>query len=220
MADADWPSNKVRHVFGPTETFKAIVENGPEFDFDAPLMPGEVDMSFDYNGSICVFPIRVIPPSGVVGHWRANDLGCSGSDIGAGFFADVQVLPTYVSFKDLEIMEDVASVSSRWGCFEDLLSYPHDQFAHTPARGALQHVEIGDINMIKGYDHVRTTFRSLPLSNGGCTVNIPVKWGINGGPYAHDCCIVPQSVSIQTDGTVIVSKFGITARRKPNEPYQ
>jgi len=55
---------------------------------------------------------------------------------------------------------------------------------------------------------------------GGCTVNIAVKWGIIGGPYGHDCCIVPQSVSVQTDGTVTVSKFGITARRKPNEPYQ
>ena len=177
-------------------------------------------MSFDYNGSTCTFPIRVIPPNGVAGLWRANDLECSGSDIGAGFFADVQILPTHVSFNGLEIMEEEAGVSSRWGCFENLLHYPHELFAHTPARGALRHIEIGDMNMIKGHDHVRTTFGYLPLSNGGCTVNIPVKWGISGGPYGHDCCIVPQSVSVQTDGTVTVSKFGITARRKPNEPYQ
>ena len=30
-ADANWPSNKIRHVFGPLETFKAIIDNGPEF---------------------------------------------------------------------------------------------------------------------------------------------------------------------------------------------
>ena len=109
---------------------------------------------------------------------------------------------------------------SRWGCFLDLLGYPHELFAHTPARGALQPMKILDGNMMEGYDHVRTRFESLPLSDGGCTVNIPVKWGISGGPHAHDCCIVPQSVSVQTDGTVTVSKFGITARRRPNEPYQ
>ena len=131
-----------------------------------------------------------------------------------------QVLPTCVSFKYLEIMEEEVGVSIRWGCFDNLLLYPHELFAHTPARGALRHIDIDDMNMIKGYDHVRTTFGALPLSNGGCTVNIPVKWGINGGPYVHDCCIVPQSVSVQTDGTVTVSKFGITARRKPNEDYQ
>ena len=220
VADALWPSNRVRHVFGPMETFKAILENGTEFPFNTPIAPGVVDMSFDYNGSTCVFPIRVIPPSGVVGYWRANDLECSGSDIGAGFFADVQVLPTYVSFKDLEIMEDVAPVANRWGCFGDLLSYPHEQFAHTEENGALRVSEILEMNMIKRFDHVRTRLGSLPSSDGGCTVNIPVKWGIKGGPHMHDCCTVPQSVSVQTDGTVTVSKFGITARRKPNEPYQ
>ena len=49
-ADANWPSNKVRHFFGPLETFKAIIENGPKFPFNAPLTPCEYNMSFDYNG--------------------------------------------------------------------------------------------------------------------------------------------------------------------------
>ena len=50
-ADALWPSNRVRHVFGPQETFKVIVENGQTFGFTAPLTPGDSSVSFDYHGS-------------------------------------------------------------------------------------------------------------------------------------------------------------------------
>ena len=219
-AKADWPSNKVRHVFGPTEKLDAVVENGQKFGFDAPLTPGVVDMSFDYNGSTCTFPIRVIPPNGIAGTLRAYDGDCGSSRIGAGFTAYLQVLPTYVSFKDLEIMEDEAGVSSRWGCFENLIRYPHDQFAHTTARGARNPLSIGEENMVDGYDHARTDFGELPSQDGGCAVNIPLKWGISGGPYSYDAGHVLQAVQVLTDGTVIVSKFGITARRKPNEDYQ
>ena len=51
-------------------------------------------------------------------------------------------------------------------------------------------------------------------------MNIPLKWGVDGGPYTHDAGHVVQTVSVQTNGTVSVSKFGITARRKPDEDYQ
>ena len=54
----------------------------------------------------------------------------------------------------------------------------------------------------------------------GYHMNIPLKWGVDGGPYTHDAGHVVQTVSVQTNGTVSVSKFGITARRKPNEDYQ
>ena len=56
--------------------------------------------------------------------------------------------------------------------------------------------------------------------DGGYHMNIPLKWGIDGGPYTHDAGHVVQTVSVQTNGTVSVSKFGITARRKPNEDCQ
>ena len=92
-ADANWPSNKVRHFFGPLETFKAIIENGPSFDFDAPLTPGESIMSFNYNGSTCTFPIRVVAPKGIAGTKVINDGECIGDVIGAGFRAQMQVLP-------------------------------------------------------------------------------------------------------------------------------
>ena len=219
-ADANWPSNKVRHFFGPLETFKAIIENGPKFPFNAPLTPGEYNMSFDYNGSTCTFPIRVIAPRGVAGTLRAYDDSCSGSVIGAGFTAYLQALPTFVSLNGLEIMEDEAGVSSRWGCFNDLLSYPHDQFAHTPARGAGRHFHVRGENKLESYDHVQTRLGALPNKGGGCAVNIPLKWGISGGPYSYDAGHVLQTVQVQTNGTVSVSKFGITATRRPNEDYQ
>ena len=219
-AKADWPSNKVRHVFGPQETFKVYIEGNKVADFTAPLTPGVADMSFAYNGSTCTFPIRVIAPNGVAGFWRANDLECSGSTIGAGFFADVQVLPTYVSFEKLGIMEDIAPVSGRWGCFLDLSKYPHSQFAHTEVRGALQPLGIGDMNMIKGHDHVQSRLGDYPSEAGGYSLSIPVKWGVDGGPYVNDFGNMLMTVNVQTNGKVTVSKFGITRGREPYGLYE
>ena len=156
----------------------------------------------------------------MAGYWRADDIGCSGSTIGAGFFADVQVLPAYVSFEGLLIMEGEAGVSSRWGCFDNLLLYPHDQFAHTPARGALRTLRIVDKNMIEGWDHAQTKLGELPSEDGGCSVNIPLKWGISGGPCIYGAGHVLQTTSVQTSGKVAVSKFGITRGRKPNGIYE
>ena len=221
-ADAAWPSNKIRHVFGPRETFKAIVEDGTKFDFTAPLTPGECNMSFDYNGSTCTFPIRVVAPKGVAGTLRFYDSDGFSSFIGAGFTAYVQVLPTHVSFAyGLRIMEDVAPMSGEWGCFKNnRFHYPPAQFAHNEANGALRPLLIGAENIVDGYDHARTDLLDLPVEDGGYHMDIPLKWGIDGGPYTHDAGHVVQTISVQTNGTVSVSKFGITARRKPNEDYQ
>ena len=219
-ADALWPSNRVRHVFGPQETFKVIIENGQTFGFTAPLLPGDSSVSFDYHGSSCPVPIRVIAPNGVEGFWMSDDLECSGSTIGAGFYAGVQVQPSYVSFEKIEIMEDVAPVASRWGCFLNLLKYPHEQFAHTEERGALRPQEIGDGNMIKAHDHVRSRLGDYPVENGGCSLNIPVKWGLHGGPYTQLVGNVPMTVNVQTNGKVSVSKFGITRGREPYGIYE
>lgn len=221
-ADANWPSNKIRHVFGPLETFKAIIENGPEFIFTAPLTPGECSMSFDYNGSTCTFPIRVIPPNGVTGTLRFYDSDSFSSFIGAGFTAYVQVLPTYVSFAyELRIMEDEAGMAGQWGCFKNYSSqYPPELFAHTVARGARNPRRILSENMVEGHDHARTDLVDFPPEDGGYHMNIPLKWGVEGGPYTHDAGHVVQTISVQANGTVSVSKFGITARRKPDEDYQ
>lgn len=79
---------------------------------------------------------------------------------------------------------------------------------------------IGAENKINGDDHARTDLGDLPSDNGGFTLNISLKWGINGGPCIYDAGRVLQTTNVQTDGTVTVSKFGITVRRKPNEDYQ
>ena len=220
-ADADWPSNKVRHVFGPQETFWVIIDDETEFEFTAPLTPGDSSVSFDYHGSSCSVPIRVIAPNGVAGRFKAYDYACSGSKIGAGFYADVQMQPTYVSFASgLRIMEDIAPMSDVRGCFTNSVLYPPAQFAHTEENGALNPLRILEGNIIEGDDHVRTQLDELPSINGSYSLLIPLKWGVDGGPYVHDAGYVPQTVNVHTDGTVIVSKFGITAGRKPGEDYE
>ena len=142
-ADANWPSNKVRHFFGPLETFKAKIENGPSFDFNAPLTPGEYNMSFDYNGSTCTFPSGARRPLGIDGK-----------------------------------------------------------------------------NMIKGCDQVQVRLGGCPSEDGGYTLNIPLKWGVDGGPYCYDAGHAPMTVRVQADGKVTVSKFGITRGRAPYGLYE
>lgn len=182
---------------------------------------GECNMSFDYNGSTCTFPIRVVAPNGIAGTKVIDDGECMGDVIGAGFLAQMQVLPTYVSFAfGLRIMEDVAPMSGKWGCFQNSTKYPPSQFAHTEARGALNPLRILSENIVEGLDHVQTILGELQDEDGGYTLNIPMKWGVDGGPYGHDAGDVPMTIHVQTDGTVSVSKFGITARRKQNEYYQ
>ena len=97
---------------------------------------------------------------------------------------------------------------------------PPPQFAHTEARGAGNPLRILAENKVEGFDHARTTLGELPDADGGYTLAIPLKCGIDGGPYVHDAGNVLQTTRVQTDGTVSVSKFGITAKRKPNEDYQ
>ena len=133
----------------------------------------------------------------------------------------MQVLPTYVSFAfGLRVMEDVAPMSGKWGCFQDSTKYPPLQFAHTEARGALRPRKIMSENIVESLDQVQTILGELPTEDGGYTLNIPLKWGIDGGPYVHDAGHAPMTIHVQTDGTVSVSKFGITARRKQNGYYQ
>ena len=79
-----------------------------------------------------------------------------GDVIGAGFLAQMQVLPTYVSFASgLRIMEGEADMSGEWGCFKNYSSqYPPAQFAHTVARGARNPLRILPGNIVDGLDHV------------------------------------------------------------------
>ena len=134
----------------------------------------------------------------------------------------MQVLPTYVSFAyGLGIMEGEADMSGQWGRFKNHSShYPPAQFAHTVARGALRPRKIMSENIVESLDQAQTILGELPTEDGGYTLDIPLKWGIDGGPYVHDAGHAPMTIHVQTDGTVSVSKFGITARRKQNEYYQ
>ena len=94
------------------------------------------------------------------------------------------------------------------------------QFAHTPARGALRTLRIIGKNMVDGWDHVQTKLGELPSENGGFTLNIPLKWGISGGPCINDAGHVLQTTSVQANGKVTVSKFGITRGREPYGLYE
>ena len=69
----------------------------------------------------------------------------------------MQVLPTYVSFAfGLRVMEDVAPMSGKWGCFQDSTKYPPLQFTHTEARGALKPRKIMSENIVESLDQAQT----------------------------------------------------------------
>ena len=76
------------------------------------------------------------------------------------------------------------------------------------------------MNMLEGCDQAQTKLGELPTENGGFSLDIPLKWGVNGGPCIYNAGRVLQTTSVQTNGNVTISKFGITRWRKPYEPYE
>ena len=74
--------------------------------------------------------------------------------------------------------------------------------------------------LLEGWDHAQTKLGDIPTENGGFSLDIPLKWGVIGGPCIYNAGHVVQSTSVQTNGNVSISKLGITRGRKTYETYE
>ena len=224
-AEADWPSNKVRHVFGPGENIivKFFSDSEREVEKIAPFEPGYYTYNIPYNQFVIPLQIKVIAPEwpmrfeleGIMssGDWLINNmLPLNSGDLGVGIRLKSFLIPDYVSFSHIAVMEDCANMRGEIGCFEDL------RFDHTVQNGALRDVGVESVsNQVGGVDFAAFQLNEIPKERSSCFWDIPIKWGPIGGPYDNLLGFCRQEFHVEIDGTCTIVKGGISVSRRKDE---
>ena len=174
-AEADWPSNKVRHVFGPKERF-AIITNpqaalsvGSEscasvsddnFTVTAPDRAMPFFVSVAINGHSRNLSFNSIAPTALRGGNprlpQGAEFGNNGIyDYPAGYAAvvmhiDTWLEPSYVSFEHLRLYEGFANPSNRQGWYLDAEEFPDSAIRHDETNGASQDPATDFISITSG----------------------------------------------------------------------
>lgn len=159
-ADADWPSNKVRHVFGPRERFKitstpqvslavdstshAVISNtttviapdraGP-FSVTASIGTITNNLLFD-----CIAPTELKgenPRCVYDFEWSVlRHPILTTNDACAAMHIDTWLAPLYVSFQHIRIYEGYAPPINRTGWYQDIETFPDTKLEHSEEAGA------------------------------------------------------------------------------------
>ena len=228
-ATASFPSNKVRHVFGPNEIFN-IVTTPSVYGrnlCEAPLEEGGSNIALnvvDVNYSV---DISVVHPSPVIrgekirdmtaGDWRDINKDPLYSNVpGAGFVARWYLQPDYVSFEWINVCEGVAPMSGEWGCFTDAVNYPPEQYEHSTTAGAERVSEIASGNVVTSLDRVGVQLGVPPTSDGGFSLVIPWSWGGKNEECTRHFGALQQTVSVASNGVTTISKGGLSTTRGVN----
>ena len=239
-AEADWPSNKVRHVFGPGERFSVFSEAGDLLSSNrASSEIGEKEVTFTLRESSVKVKIKTIPPNGVIefefvremtdGDWLTLPVSMeplTRLTPGAGFLAKRRLTPSYVNFQNIFIKEGFAPMSERVGCFVDEVMFPQAEYSHNVNAGAGLICEVGLHNYIEHYDAIGVQFGRIPNMYGSYSLPIPVYWGVSRDSCNNQFAVTTQIVSVNpvivdSDGAYLdttVSKCGVSfTRRCPDE---
>jgi hypothetical protein len=133
---------------------------------------------------------------------------------GAGMQLTPYLAPTSVSFYRLQCMEVGQPASSVTGYFQ-----VNGAPAHDSSSGANQWFQILQDNSWQlPWDNAGSPTYAPPWSAGTYTWVIPGKWKIDSGDQ-HDIPFSNQSFTLDSSGTVTVTKFGHTVTRHINEQY-
>ena len=229
-ATASFPSNKVRHVFGPNEEYQIVTQPG---NYGAgrtstPLDAGGFNIGLSIEGVSYPINLSVVHPSNVVRgefvrNMTAEDWTSCRSDPlysnvpGAGFAARWYLQPDYVSFSGIKVCEGTAEMSEVWGCFTNTNDYPRSVYAHTLGLGAGEPISVGYGNLVGSWDYVGVQLGVPPSSAGGFVLVIPWSWGIAEGPYLHFFTSMRQSVSVTVDGETTIRKGSLFTIRGVNQ---
>ena len=244
VADATWPTNRHRHVFGPKERF-TITTNpsvglscsplyGSEINGNtviAPDRPGSFavgltigDVEYDL-WLLCIAPVSLQgknPRTLLPDEWMRKDryqipVGYPG----VGMHIDTWLEPTYVSFSNLRVYEGYAPAINRQGWYTDIVAFPIDELAHdyeagaTNETGAVKILDVG--NFEENGDLVAAWMNpSTAYTNGSYQVSIPVYWFAEGGGYTNNLPDSVQTTWVTWDGTMGVSKNGCAMERSTN----
>ena len=232
-ADAPWPGNRSRHVFGPCETATARIEpttfstiwhdgarqtNGSQFDISAPNAAVDKSIDIEIEGSSISVPLRYIAPSGCAADsaramtsadWTAlnmpePDIG----KVGVGLYTNVRLLPDYVSFTNVWIREGYSPALGREGYFTHIPVSPHND-----ANGAGAALQIKTENGFMdraGHSNNSVTITPAP---GAYRFEIPMSWSADNISYAQFCVNV-QAYESFASGALRISKFGCSCQRE------
>ena len=244
VADAIWPTNRNRHVFGPKERFTITTNPNVELSC-SPLYGSEINgntvIAPDRPGSfavgltigdveydlwlLCIAPVslrgknpRTFLPIEWMNHGRYQiPVGYPG----VGMHIDTWLEPTYVSFSNLRVYEGYAPAINRQGWYTDIVAFPVDELAHdykagaTNETGAVKILDVG--NLEENGDYVAAWMvPSTAYTNGSYQVSIPVYWFAEGGGYTNNLPDSVQTTWVTWDGTMGVSKNGCAMERSTN----
>ena len=242
-AEADWPSNKVRHVFGPKERF--AITSAPQVSLSVESgsfarVTGNTVIAPDRACSFAVvatvgeasatLPFECIAPTALCGgnprtwtleEWEDRQIApFEPGEAGVFFHIDTWLEPLYVSYSHVRVYEEVAPPINREGWYEDTQLFPDSVIGHTveagaSTNGALYFASIADSDNKTQYgDYVGAYIMTTNEFNyGSYQYLIPTKWYAQDGLITNSLPSVLQTAWIETNGTMRASKFGITWER-------
>ena len=181
-ADADFPTNKHRHVFGPAEgvtysvdppgvsfTLQGIVPSQGEHDhlqgrIVMPYCASHFTMEVVTGNASLSLPFTVVEPEAelqldnvrlpTAADWSdaLETTPLTEGVIGSAFHADLSLRPNTVSFANITVMEGEADATDIHGFFTN--SIFNGQLTHDIAAGACSEVAVHDENIVGKGDNV------------------------------------------------------------------
>lgn len=251
-AVSTFPSNRARHVFGPLEKsrFKVFPDSlrpnlaitgtvpydghldtvkltasakAATFDLVAECGEGKITLPFSVIGPSAKIEGLFAEPFSSQDWEDIEEAPLSSQEGGVAGRIWVRVLPSYVSFQHIRMIEGTAPATLTWGCCTNHVQFPPDRISHGEVSGgsssyAQSGTEISKDNLL-GPDRVAfwpPSELELPCGGGGYTLDIPWKWYADkpGVTDLHDWMTVRQEMKIESDGASEVRKNGIVIRRE------
>jgi len=193
--------------------------NGTSTTLTAPSNAATATVTVNYGGGSCQLAFGVIAPSGYYASNVTAITGIGTNVAGAGMFVPLWLTSSNVSFYRLEIREVPATNNINvTGYFADTNIWPRGFPLHDAAAGAGGWVPIGMDNTI-GTDQAQGSGLPTPWSAGTVTWPIPAQWKVVGSTNTNALTWSNQAFSIDTNGTVTITKFGHTVTRNTNNVY-
>ena len=244
VAEADWPENKNRHVFGPQEifsmrTYPRDVKNSTWEIGDKLISSNQVShiahdeptnlfAKVSYRGSFFGLNFSVIAPESLEAitcrafadeDWllQVGEVPVIG-DVAVGMVADLRLLPDYVSFKNVFLQEGECEASNVDGFFvENAVAL----LPHGTAQGAFREVGVSAELNYAGRDFACASFGKIfvPLIEGAFEYSITNYWYVKQGDLSgerHPFNVTPQKFMIYPNGDFSISKFACTVVRGTN----
>jgi len=169
----------------------------------------------------------VVEPSGVDHADLLSVYDFDTNESGAGMYCRVYVGPTNVSFYRVQLMEVATNAAditgyyadpmNAWDPPEDLKDFQANVWFQINADNSWQHNGKNDGT---DYDQAWWSDDNPPWSpGGGLTWNYSARWKIGTGPTNKLPTGWSQQVSLQSDGTITIEKFGHSLTRDTNGVY-